>query len=146
MKTTSILIIIITFTLLQGCGSRPVLILETEPESAEILINEISLGITPIELDKGDLKRFNLPQYERVETSPTTHWCTWDIGQEKGRIYVAHPSAPEERNTLVFNMQGHGNRNIPVLGHSTGGQVGGANEHTVITFNLAPNFEGVTEE
>lgn len=122
------------------------LILKTEPKAAEIFINEKSLGITPIELDENDLKRLKLPKYQRIKTSPTTAWYTWDIGQEKGRIYVAHENAPKEQSILDFKMQGLGDSNIPILGHSTGGKVGGDNEHTVITFNLAPEFKVVDGE
>lgn len=121
-----------------GCEKKPAVILETQPEAVEIYLGETSLGITPIELDKKDLERLNLPQYERVETSPATAWYTWDIGPQKGRIYVAHPETPEDSKMLRFELKEYGNTNIPVFGHSTSGQVVEEHRCTVITFNLAP--------
>jgi len=84
---------------------------EEDPAPVDVYLDDVYVGTTPLSLTEDDLVRLNLPLYKRVDTSPTTHWNTWD-SDGHGAFEIVDPESSSEKRKLDFRTTDRSNAQI----------------------------------
>ena len=97
------MLVIDTYSPEKSTGAMPNGKFDSSP--VDLYLDGEFVGTTPVILKESDLKRLNLPKFERIQTE-TGHWDTWDLGK-KSNLLIRHKNDKESKRILNFRTN-HG--------------------------------------
>ena len=139
MKKNCIALGLLSFTLVccddARIGDKAMLVIDTysdekstgtiahgdfDSSPVKLYIDDVYVGTTPMTFRESDLKRLNLPSFERVQTEKG-HWDTWDLGKDS-TITIGFKETPKQKRKLDFRVGGGSTEEIKKFTGYTGGQ------------------------
>ena len=82
-------------------------------EKVEIYLDNVLLGITPLQFTPKIRHELGLPDYQNIDIDNESHWTTWETGF--GCMEIAHPEDRESKRTLHFKTTSTPKRDLNLM-------------------------------